>query len=165
MGYVAVKGGTEAIENAARLLAYERIKGNSEPLKVEQIKEQLYLLVDRVMGEGSLYAPELAALAVKQSAGDTLEASFMLRAYRATLPRVGYSIPQSTNEMRVIRRISAAFKDIPGGQILGPTADYTLRLLDFELLNESDEKRAAYVRDMLKDILDYSTCPIHFQRS
>lgn len=152
MGYVAVKGGTEAIENAARLLAYERIKGNSEPLKVEQIKEQLYLLVDRVMGEGSLYAPELAALAIKQSAGDTLEASFMLRAYRTTLPRVGYSIPQSTKEMRVIRRISAAFKDIPGGQILGSTSDYILRLLDFELLNDSKEKREEYIRELFKDI-------------
>ena len=152
MGYVAVKGGTDAIENAARLLAYERIKGNSEPLEVEQIKEQLYLLVDRVMGEGSLYAPKLAALAIKQSAGDTLEASFMLRAYRTTLPRVGYSIPQSTKEMRVIRRISAAFKDIPGGQILGPTSDYTLRLLDFELLNDSKEKREEYIRALFKDI-------------
>lgn len=164
MGYVAVKGSTEAIENAAMLLAYERIKGNSEPLEVEQIKEQLYLLVDRVMGEGSLYAPELAALAIKQSAGDTFEASFMLRAYRTTLPRVGYSISQSTKEMRVIRRISAAFKDIPGGQILGPTSDYTLRLLDFELLNESDEKRAAYVRDIFKDILDYSPLPDSFPK-
>lgn len=152
MGYVAVKGGTDAIENAARLLAYERIKGNSEPLEVEQIKEQLYLLVDRVMGEGSLYAPKLAALAIKQSAGDTLEASFMLRAYRTTLPRVGYSIPQSTKEMRVIRRISAAFKDIPGGQILGPTSDYTLRFLDFELLNDSKEKREEYLRALFKDI-------------
>ncbi len=164
MGYVAIKGGAEAIENAARLLAYERIKGNSEPLKIEQIKEQLYLLVDRVMGEGSLYAPELAALAIKQSAGDTLEASFMLRAYRATLQRVGYSIPQSTKEMRVIRRISAAFKDIPGGQILGPTSDYTLKLLDFELLNESNEKRAAYVGAMFKDILDYSPLPDSFPK-
>jgi len=152
MGYVAVKGGTEAVENAARLLVYERIKGNSEPLKVEQIKEQLYLLVDRIMGEGSLYAPKLAALAIKQSAGDTFEAAFMLRAYRTTLPRVGYSIPQSTKEMRVIRRISAAFKDIPGGQILGPTSDYTLRLLDFELLNDSKEKREKYIRELFKDI-------------
>jgi len=63
MGYVAVKGGTEAIENAAKLLAYERIKGTSTPLQVEQIQEQLSLLVDRIMGEGSLYAPRLAALA------------------------------------------------------------------------------------------------------
>lgn len=164
MGYVAIKGGTEAIENAVKLLAYERIKGNSEPLRVEQIKEQLYLLVDRVMGEGSFYAPELAALAIKQSAGDTFEAAFMLRAYRTTLPRVGYSIPQSTKEMRIIRRISAAFKDIPGGQILGPTSDYTLRLLDFELLNESDEKRAVYIREIFKDILDYPSLPDSFPK-
>ncbi len=152
MGYVAVKGGTEAIENAAMFLNYERIKGNSEPLRVEQIKEQLYLLVDRVMGEGSLYAPELAALVIKQSAGDTFEAAFMLRAYRTTLPRVGYSIPQSTKEMRVIRRISAAFKDIPGGQILGTTPDYTLRLLDFELLNDTSEKRESFIRGLFNGI-------------
>ncbi len=137
MGYIAVKGGREAIENAAKLLFYERIKGGTRLLEADQIREQLYLAVDRVMGEGSLYAPDLAALAIKQSAGDTLEASFMLRAYRATKPRVGYSIPQATTEIRVVRRISAAFKDIPGGQILGPTSDYTLRLLDFELLNDN----------------------------
>ena len=35
--------------------------------------------------------------------------------------------------MVVERRISAIFKDLPGGQILGPTFDYTHRLLDFEL--------------------------------
>lgn len=152
MGYVAVKGGKDAIENAGKLLAYERIKGNSEPLEVEQIKEQLYLLVDRVMSEGSLYAPELAALAIKQSAGDTFEAAFMLRAYRTTLPRVAYSIPQSAKGMRVIRRISAAFKDIPGGQILGHTPDYTLRLLDFELLNDTPEKRESYIRELFNGI-------------
>jgi alpha-D-ribose 1-methylphosphonate 5-triphosphate synthase subunit PhnI len=152
MGYVAVKGGTEAIENAAKFLAYERIKGNSEPLKVEQIKEQLYLLVDRVMGEGALYAPGLAALAIKQSAGDILEASFMLRAYRTTLPRIGYSVPGSTKTMRIIRRISAAFKDIPGGQILGPTFDYTLRVLDFNLVNDSKEVRERNIKTLLKDM-------------
>jgi alpha-D-ribose 1-methylphosphonate 5-triphosphate synthase subunit PhnI len=43
--------------------------------------------------------------------------------------------------MRVIRRISAAFKDIPGGQILGPTPDYTLRLLDFALMGETAAER------------------------
>src|SRR6201999_4599599 len=31
------------------------------------------------------------------------------------------------------RRISSTFKDIPGGQILGPTFDYTHRLLDPQL--------------------------------
>ncbi len=144
MGYVAVKGGNEAIERACQLFAYERTKGSSPPLGVDQIREQLYLAVDRVMGEGSLYAPDLAALALKQSAGDTFEASFMLRAFRATQQRLGYSLPASTEKMRVVRRISSAFKDIPGGQILGATSDYTLRLLDFDLLKDDAARRAAF---------------------
>jgi alpha-D-ribose 1-methylphosphonate 5-triphosphate synthase subunit PhnI len=140
MGYVAVSGGREAIENAEKFLHYNRIKGSSDPLAVEQIRDQLYFLVDRVMGEGSLYAPDIAALAVKQSAGDTFEAAFMIRGYRTTLPRLGYSLPQSTGNMRIIRRISSAFKEIPGGQILGPTPDYTLRLLDFDLVEETRDE-------------------------
>ncbi|MCX7914056.1 MAG: carbon-phosphorus lyase complex subunit PhnI [Thermodesulfovibrionales bacterium] len=164
MGYIAVKGGTEAIENACKLHAYERIKGKSKPLGIEQIKEQLYLLVDRVMGEGSLYAPDLAALAIKQSAGDVLEASFLLRAYRTTLSRVGYSIPQSTKDMQVIRRISAAFKDIPGGQILGPTSDYTLRLLDFKLFKDSIQKRRALIKEVFKDVMSGQSLPDSFPK-
>ena len=162
MGYVAVKGGQEAIENAAKLLCYERIKGRTRLLETDQIREQLYLTVDRVMGEGSLYAPDLAALAIKQSAGDTFEASFMLRAYRATKPRVGYSIPQSTGEIRVVRRISAAFKDIPGGQILGPTTDYTLRLLDFELLDDNQKNRKSYIDNLFKGLTDIDPIPESF---
>ncbi len=152
MGYVAVKGGKEAIENATRLLCYERIKGEADPLQIEQIKDELYLLVDRIMGEGSLYAPDLAALAIKQSAGDTFEAAFILRAYRTSMPRVGYSIACSTQDMRVIRRISAAFKDIPGGQILGPTSDYSLKLLDFELVEDSKERRQDFIKELLEGI-------------
>ena len=144
MGYVAVKGGNEAIEEACRLFAYERIKGSSPPLSVLQIEEQLYLAVDRIMGEGGLYAPKLAALALKQAAGDTFEAAFMLRAFRATQQRLGYSLPFSTEKMRIIRRISSAFKDVPGGQILGATSDYTLRLLDFDLLGDNQARRRAF---------------------
>jgi alpha-D-ribose 1-methylphosphonate 5-triphosphate synthase subunit PhnI len=161
MGYVAVKGGREAIENAARFLKYERVKGRADPIAVRQILEQLHLAVDRVMSEGSLYAPELGALAVKQSAGDTLEASFLLRAYRTTQPRIGYSVPCRAEHMRVVRRISAAFKEIPGGQVLGPTSDYTLRLLDFDLLDEPRAAWRAYVGELLgesaeRDELDES---------
>jgi alpha-D-ribose 1-methylphosphonate 5-triphosphate synthase subunit PhnI len=39
--------------------------------------------------------------------------------------------------MQVRRRISSTFKDIPGGQILGPTFDYTHRLLDPALAGET----------------------------
>lgn len=146
MGYVAVKGGAEAIARAGELLEHERTRGPSAPLGVDQIREQLHLAVDRIMGEGSLYAPELAALAFKQAAGDTLEAAFMLRAHRATKPRIGLSSPIDTSRMRVVRRISPAFKDVPGGQFLGATPDYTLRLLDFELLRDSAERREAFRR-------------------
>lgn len=144
MAYVAVKGGQEAIESACDLQAWQRLKGQSRPLEVDQIREQLYLAVDRAMGEGSLYAPEMAALALKQSAGDSFETAFMLRAYRATCPRLGYSLPRPMEPMRVVRRISSAFKEIPGGQILGPTSDYTLRLLDFDLLEDDEARRAAF---------------------
>ena len=85
------------------------------------------------MAEGSLYDRGLAALAIKQARGDLIEAIFLLRAYRTTLPRFGYSAPLETQDMLLRRRVSAVFKDLPGGQILGPTFDYTHRLLDFDL--------------------------------
>lgn len=133
--YVAVKGGETAIQNSETLLAELRRGDTAIPeLSIAQIREQLRLAVDRVMTEGSLYDPELAALALKQAAGDAVEAIFLLRAYRTTLPRFGYSAPLDTNRMCLWRRVSATFKDLPGGQILGPTYDYTQRLLDFTLL-------------------------------
>ena len=141
--YVAVKGGETAIAASLDLLAAARRGSESErEIQVAQIREQLGLLVDRVMAEGSLYDPELAALALKQARGDAIEATFLLRAYRSTLPRLGYSEPLDTGKMEVRRRISAIFKDLPGGQVLGPTYDYTQRLLDFNLLHKTDNKPA-----------------------
>ncbi|GHO83901.1 carbon-phosphorus lyase complex subunit PhnI [Dictyobacter formicarum] len=139
MAYVAVKGGTKAVLNAEQLVDYFRLKGGSEPISVRQIQDQMRLAVDRAMGEGAIYAPELAALALKQSEGDALEASFLLRAYRSTISRVDYSLPAKGARMRVLRRISATFKDIPGGQLLGPTRDYNLRLLNTLLREESSQ--------------------------
>ena len=137
--YVAVKGGAAAIESSWRLLAAQRRGDVTLPeLSVAQIRAQMPLAVDRVMSEGSLYDPELAALAMKQSSGDLIEAIFLLRAYRTTLPRFGYSLPLDTARMQLVRRVSATFKDVPGGQILGPTYDYTQRLLDFALLAENE---------------------------
>ena len=137
--YVAVKGGEQAIDNAHRLLAEER-RGNPEQqeISVAQISGQLALAVDRVMAEGSLYDRELAALAIKQARGDMIEAIFLLRAYRTTLPRFGYSEPLRSDRMQVRRRVSATFKDLPGGQLLGPTFDYTHRLLDMTLLDDGE---------------------------
>ncbi|MGJ8647240.1 MAG: carbon-phosphorus lyase complex subunit PhnI [Marinomonas colpomeniae] len=133
--YVAVKGGETAIKNAHKLLDKTRRGDLQIPeLSVPQVSEQLPLAVARVMTEGSIYDPELAALAIKQSAGDLVEAIFLLRAYRTTLSRFYSSEPIDTTQMQVERRISATFKDLPGGQLLGSTFDYTHRLLDFTLL-------------------------------
>ncbi len=139
--YVAVKGGEEAILQSHRVLADARRGDPQVPeLSVEQIRNQLSLAVSRVMAEGALYDPDLAALAVKQACGDLIEAIHLLRAYRTTLERFGFSEPIDTDRMDVRRRISAAFKDVPGGQILGPTFDYTHRLLDFSLAHDSGDE-------------------------
>jgi alpha-D-ribose 1-methylphosphonate 5-triphosphate synthase subunit PhnI len=152
--YVAVKGGEKAIDNAHLLMAEER-RGNTDipEMSVEQILQQMKLAVDRVMSEGSLYDPWLAALAIKQSYGDLVEAIFLIRAYRTTLPRFGVSSPVDTSKMNIRRRISATFKDVPGGQVLGPTFDYTHRLLDFSLAAESEALTAN------TDTFDQSTMP------
>lgn len=144
--YVAVKGGEKAIDAAHRLLASERRGDVSIPeLSIDQIREQLALSVARVMSEGSLYDPDLAALAIKQARGDLIEAIFLLRAYRTTLQRFGYTEPVETDAMDIRRRISATFKDLPGGQVLGPTFDYTHRLLDFALAAEGEAAEPARV--------------------
>jgi alpha-D-ribose 1-methylphosphonate 5-triphosphate synthase subunit PhnI len=132
MAYVAVKGGEKAIKAAHAWLAEERRGNPSLPMiTLEQIESQFGRAVDRVMVEGSCYDRPLAARAIRQAQGDILEAIFLVRAYRTTLPRFGVTEPVSTDIMRLDRRISAIYKDVPGGQLLGPTYDYTHRLIDF----------------------------------
>ena len=132
--YVAVKGGERAIANAHAQLADKRRGDRAIPeISPEQIDQQLALAVDRAMSEGSLYDRELAALAIKQARGDLIEAIFLVRAYRTTLPRFGFAEPVDTGAMTVRRRVSGTYKDLPGGQALGPTFDYTHRLIDFSL--------------------------------
>jgi alpha-D-ribose 1-methylphosphonate 5-triphosphate synthase subunit PhnI len=161
--YVAVKGGEAAIRNAHRLLADRRRGDRSMPaLRLDQIVEQLGLGVDRVMSEGSLYDRELAALAIVQARGDLIEAIFLVRAYRTTLPRFGYTRPVDTAAMLAERRVSATYKDLPGGQMLGPTFDYTHRLLDPEIaagleVAEPERRDEADAEPMprVSDILGY----------
>ncbi len=152
MGYVAVKGGTEAIANAKELVEFYRLKENTSPITVNQLKSQFRLAIDKIMGEGSFYAPEYGALALKQVEGDVLEAAFIMRAYRATLSRKYYSEVIDTEGMFVQRRISSSFRDIPGGQILGPTRDYTQRMLDTSLVEEGDEDIKEFLQDFQQNV-------------
>lgn len=136
MAYVAMKGGTEAIEASIKLLELYR-SGCEKELDIEVIENKMRLLVDRVMAEAGLYSKTYAAIALRQAEGSIDEAVFLLRAYRSTLTRHYYIEEVDCRQMRVVRRISAAFKDIVGGQMLGATYDYTHRLIDFSL----DEKK------------------------
>lgn len=155
MSYVAIKGGKAAIDGAASASEYLRCKGTAdEPLTLAVIEEQLRLLTSRVVSEGGLYHPRLAALALKQFQGDSLEAAFALRAYRSTKPRLLETPMQDTTNMRCIRRISSAFKDVPGGQFLGPNFDYALRLLRLDLANENSADFQAVAKNFLRDTPD-----------
>jgi len=152
MGYVAIKGGETAIREAARVMEFLRTRSGGAPVSVEAIRDQLHFLTGRVMSEGGLYDAELAALAIKQSAGDTMEAAFYLRAYRSTRARLAVSRAHDGSGMRLIRRVSSAFKEIPGGQMLGPTPDYLQRLFRFEQLSESGDTFQRIARDWLADL-------------
>ena len=151
MAYVAVKGGSEAIEKSLELLTL--FNTSEKSISVQEIEDHMPLLIDKVMSEAGFFAPEYAALALKQSYGSVEEAVFLLRAYRSTLKRDYYSLPADAKDMRLIRRISAAFKDVPGGQILGPTFDYSHRLLDFSLRQTEREKIVIEPTETVDDII------------
>ncbi|MDJ0783855.1 MAG: carbon-phosphorus lyase complex subunit PhnI [Desulfosarcinaceae bacterium] len=137
MSYVGVKGGKDAILNAEQLVEYYRCRKGGRPLAVDQIQNQMRLLVDKVMSEGSLYSPEIAAIALKQTEGDPMEAAYLVRAFRSTVSRTCFSVPAKSEEMFCIRRISSSFQDIPWGQVLGPSRDYAQRLIRFDLKDEA----------------------------
>jgi alpha-D-ribose 1-methylphosphonate 5-triphosphate synthase subunit PhnI len=141
MGYANARGGDEAIRQAEELVRHARDDGSADWLATDQILQRLRLAVDRVMGEAGLWAPELAARAIRQSEGDLLEAAQLLRAHRSTLPRIAYSVPGRLTELRTLRRISSAFREPPGRQILGRTLDYVGRLLD--LMPEKQAREVA----------------------
>lgn len=130
MGYAAARGGLDAIQAAEELVRTRRLVAPSPWLGTDQIVDRLRLAVDRVMGEGGLWEPELAAAALRQAEGDLIEAAHLLRSYRSTLPRLAYSEPVDVDELSVLRRIVPAYRNPPGPQLLGRTTDYTGRLLD-----------------------------------
>lgn len=165
MGYVAIKGGAQAIEGTKAVFEFLRARqgADAQPLTTDTIEHQLRLLHSRVLSEGGVYHPALAALAIKQAQGDTLEAAFILRAYRSTVPRLMETSALDTKPMRVTRRISSAFKDIPGGQMLGATTDYHLRLMRMELLNESPQQFQAITQSWLQQ-LDLDEVPDTFPK-
>jgi len=146
VGYAAARGGLEAIAAAEDLVRDARDLAGSPWLELDQLIDRQRLAVDRVMGEGGLWDPLLAARALQQAEGDTIEASHLLRSYRATMPRFAYSHAVDMDNAQVLRRIVPAFRNPPGPQLLGRTTDYTGRLLDRtddDVARERAEKRAS----------------------
>ncbi|MFN8440211.1 MAG: carbon-phosphorus lyase complex subunit PhnI [Caldilineaceae bacterium] len=136
MAYVATRGGENAIQQSEKL--FHELRGAVTPDFVSSLMQTMPYLLDRVMSDAGLYAPELAALALTQSGGDLYESVLLLRAYCSTQPRLAYAKAIQSSDLLTVRRISAAFKEIPGGQILGPSLDYSHRLLRFDLLNRAE---------------------------
>ena len=132
MAYVATRGGERAIEQSERL--FREDMGPISAERVAELKRSLPYLIDRVMGEASLYDEDLAALALAQTGGEMFEAVLLLRAWRSTQPRLSVADTVEQDTLFTHRRISAAFKDIPGGQVLGPTLDYAHRILATDVL-------------------------------
>jgi len=151
MAYVAVKGGQKAINESIKRIKYERLK-KGKVLSLKEIECGMRGLIDQVMSEASLYDEEVAAIAIKQAEASPEEVVFLLRAFRSTLPRKHYSRTVESESMEIERRISASFKDIPGGQILGASYDYTHRLIEFQLKEE--EKDKDYAEIWLKDYME-----------
>ena len=117
MGYVAIKGGEEAIDQSL-FYYHNTIRHNN-----------LKFAIDKIMSEGSLYTRKLAKIAIEKSAGDLLNAAFFIRAHRSSCQRIGIASTINIEELRLYRRISSAFKDIQGGQILGASNDYEVKLI------------------------------------
>ena len=136
MAYYAIKGGEEAIRNS--LGFYADITSKANKIDDEDLIDAFTFSIDKVISEGALYSKKLAAKAIKRSAGDLLNASFFLRAHRSSCQRIGICKELDVNDMRLTRRISSAFKDIEGGQLLGASNDYEIKLL-VDLKNENVE--------------------------
>lgn len=160
MGYIAVRGGAEAIEASIERLKYMRLR-KGRILEVAAIEAGMRALIDQVMSEASLYDEAMAAVSIKQAEGSPEEAVFLMRAFRSTLPRSHYSLTLDSRDMRVERRISASFKEIPGGQILGASCDYTHRLIDSVLIDESEEEASQWVADYLSPAEDDRSAVAH----
>jgi alpha-D-ribose 1-methylphosphonate 5-triphosphate synthase subunit PhnI len=67
MAYVATRGGAHANEQSQRL--YKAEKEEITPDRVAEIRRAMPYLIDRVMGQASLYDLDLAALALAQTGG------------------------------------------------------------------------------------------------
>jgi len=90
----------------------------------------LAALLDQVCAEAGVWAPDAASRALVQAHGDIARAVTLVRVWAATLPDLAIETP-TEYDIQVVRRVSAAFQDVAGGQWLGDAPDLDPRLLDW----------------------------------
>lgn len=88
------------------------------------------VLEEQVCAEAGLWETAAARRALDQSGGDTAHAVSMLRVWAATQPHVA-ALPLSGDDIAVVRRISSAYPQVPGGQWLGRAPDLLPRQLNW----------------------------------
>ena len=130
MGYVAVTGGAAAIEASIERLKYERLRKGRRLSTCERSKRAC----------APSWTRSCPRPASTMRDGGPFHKAGRGQPGRGRLPHARLPIHPSrarttlltvdSARMRVERRISASFKDIPGGQILGASCDYTHRLID-----------------------------------
>ena len=90
----------------------------------------LVALLDQVCAEAGVWAPDAASRALVQAHGDIARAVTLVRVWAATLPDLALEAPTEA-DIHVVRRVSAAFQEVAGGQWLGDAPDLDHRLLDW----------------------------------
>nr|WTB30932.1 carbon-phosphorus lyase complex subunit PhnI [Streptomyces sp. NBC_00830] len=88
-------------------------------------------LIEQVCAESGVWAPDAAGRALDQSGGDIARAVTLVRVWAATLPHLPLE-PVEPADVFLLRRLSAAFTNVPGGQWLGPTTEFDSRLLRWD---------------------------------
>ncbi|GAA1265147.1 carbon-phosphorus lyase complex subunit PhnI [Pseudonocardia aurantiaca] len=103
----------------------------AERQRVAEMGHGLAVLEDQVCVEAGVWAPDAARRAIAQVGGDVPRAVALLRVWAATLPHL-HSCPVAESDIRIERRISSAYPEIPGGQWLGFAPDLAPRILSWD---------------------------------
>lgn len=92
--------------------------------------EGLELLEHQVCAEAGLWAPDAARRALAQSRGDVPRAVSLVRVWAGALPRIE-SCTVTPGDVALLRRVSAAYPEIAGGQWIGAAPELASRLLSW----------------------------------
>lgn len=118
------------LEESPGLAAARRLA--QQPVDLDASAHEVFpVLVEQVCAEAGLWSPDVAARALTQSGGDTVRAVGLLRVWSAALPRTP-ALDVAPADVQLVRRLSAAYAEVPGGQWLGPAPELASRLLDWD---------------------------------